>query len=71
MGQIILVFIPLKVSEVNIHWFRPLIFETFRFLMEQIQLEDVCTRTKRVGRETAVANMDRFFLGEGVQLALQ
>lgn len=28
--------------------------------MEQIQLEDVCTRTKRVGRETAVTNMDRF-----------
>lgn len=29
--------------------------------MEQIQLEDVSTRTKRVGRETAVANMDGVF----------
>lgn len=49
-------FIPPKVSELNIHWFKPLIFETFGFMVEQIQLEDVRTRTGTVGQEIAIAS---------------
>lgn len=47
------------------HWFKALISETFRLMMEQIQLEDIYSRTKRVGRKTAIANVG-FFLRESV-----
>lgn len=60
-GQIILVFIPPKGSEINIRWFKPLTFETFRFVMEQIQLEDTCARAKMLGGKIAIANVGFFF----------